>query len=249
MRCSTSSNLCFCAFNAALLLLAANGDALAEFATYNGTTDAESAWQAAAHMSYLEDFEPYTPGTQIPSLPSLGVTFDELAGGGYPFAYLFSEGPPHGPMHLGNFPNGINSINQWNDVIMRPMPDYRITAFGFWNGDGQYDTYAATAYDANGNALGSIGAYKDTFAGCISDTAISYVIFDGNTGDGWNHLDGLQTNAVAMSLPEPAASILILSGVVSTCLAAWQRYIRWKCPHIACPTQPVPALQALDNNN
>ena len=71
---------------------------------------------------------------------------------------------------------------------------------------------SASAYDVNGVCLGEIGADKGRFAGFISDVAISRVVFDGNTGDGWNHLDGLQTNA---TVPIPGAVWLLSSGIAS----------------------------------
>jgi hypothetical protein len=80
---------------------------------------------------------------------------------------------------------------------------------GFWNGDGQADTLVTFAYDTSGNLLGSVGAFTGTFAGFVSDTPIGWVRFEGDTGDGWNHLDGLQVNAV----PEPSSALLIAFGV------------------------------------
>ena len=82
-------------------------NALAGFSVFHD----ESAWRAAADPTVLEDFESFTNGTQIPSLPKLNLAFDELAGGGHPQAYLFG-GTPYGPMHLGNFPNGINLVRK-----------------------------------------------------------------------------------------------------------------------------------------
>jgi len=183
----------------------------AAFVTFNGDSTAELNWQAAAGTTVLENFESYAAGTQISSLPALGISFDQLAGGGYPQAYPFG-GTPHGPMQLGNFPNGINYINQWDDIVVRVLPGYTITALGYWNGDGQRDTLVATAYDAAGNVLGSVGSFKWTFAGFVSDTPIAKVVFSGNTGDGWNHLDGLQTNAVS-TVPLPVSLWLFLSGL------------------------------------
>ena len=80
---------------------------------------------------------------------------------------------------------------------------------GFWNGDGQQDTLVAFAYDGSGALLGTAGAFSGGFAGFVSDVPIGWVRFDGNTGDGWNHLDGLQVNSV----PEPATLSLTLLGV------------------------------------
>jgi hypothetical protein len=192
-----------------VILTGWHNSVLANFIQYSN----ESSWQAAAGTTVLEDFESYSVGDTFSSLPALGVGFTELSGGGFPNIYRHpADVTPYGRNHLGNFPNGINSINRWADTTMFVLSGYNIKAVGFWNGDGQADTLFASAYDANGVHLGDIGAFKGTFAGFISDVAISRVVFDGNTGDGWNHLDGLQTNA---TVPIPGAVWLLSSGIAS----------------------------------
>lgn len=176
----------------------------------------EALWRAAAGTTVLEDFESYSDGSQIPELNSLNLVFDELAGGGFPQAYLFSDNTPHGSTQLGNFPNGINETNRWNDTIARPAPGFVLRSMGFWNGDGQSDTLVAFAYNASGDLLGSVGAFTGTFAGFVSDTPIASVRFEGDTGDGWNHLDGLQVNAV----PETSSALLFAVGLG---VLAWSR--------------------------
>lgn len=193
-----------------ILAIITSHSASAAFVTYNGGTIEESNWQTAAGTTMLDDFEAYAIDTQITSLPELGIGFDTLAGGGFPNIYNHGGGIPYGSLHLANFPNGINEINRWDDIVLHVLPGFNITALGYWNGDGQSDTLVATAYDLFGNALGSVGAFKGTFAGFISDVSISYVVFDGKTGDGWNHLDGLQTNVV----PIPAAFWLFPSALI-----------------------------------
>lgn len=165
--------------------------ASAGFHTYTGDLAEEAFWRAFAGNTFFEDFESYPADTQITSLASLQLTFDELAGGGHPQTYQFS-GTPYGPMQLGNFPNGINEINRWNDIIVRPMNGVPLYSLGFWNGDGQNDTLVAFAYGTSGDLLGSVGAFTGNFGGFISDLPVASVRFEGDTGDGWNHLDGLQ---------------------------------------------------------
>lgn len=183
-----------------LFLLILSLNAQAAFITYNGGSPEETAWQTAAGSTLLENFQSYSSGTQVSTMDSIGLEFGQLAGGGYPVTYSYG-GSPHGAMEIANFPNGINETNRWDDFIINVMPEYVVTAFGFWNSDGNGSTLVATAYDAAGNNLGSISSYRGTFAGFISDVAVSQIVINGNTGDGWNHMDGLQTNANEVSLP------------------------------------------------
>lgn len=199
------------------VLLGDAGESSAAFISYAD----ESTWQSAAGTFSLEDFESYSAGVQISSLPSLGIEFETLDGGGFPVTYNFG-GPSHGPMHLANFPNGINAINRYDDIILKANTGVFITALGFWNGDGQSDTLFATAYDASDNVVGTIGAFKDTFAGFTSNDGVVRVVFDGNTGDGWNHLDGLQVSTTPV--PEPASGTLVALGLLS--LSARRRGIQ-----------------------
>ncbi len=190
-------------------------NATATLLTYNGGIAEEAAWQTAAGTTILEDFESYAVGSQLSELLSLGIGFDTLAGGGTPNIYNHHECcvTPYGTKHLGNFPNGINAINRWDDISMYVLGGFEITALGFWNGDGQADTLVASIYDLSNNLLGTIGAFKGTFSGFISDVAISRIIFDGNTGDGWNHLDGLQTNAMRAASPIPIPGTIALFSI------------------------------------
>lgn len=196
----------------ALLLATSTSSAFASFVTFGGDVVEEANWRTAVGNYALEDFESYPQGTQIMSLPALGIQFDELAGGGFPQTYFFG-GTPHGPMHLGNFPNGINAINRWDDTVVHALPGWSISGFGFWNGDGQSATLVARAYDASNNLLGSVGAFKGTFAGFFSDIPVASLVFDGNTGDGWNHLDGLQTGFQSNQIPEPGTLFVLISGL------------------------------------
>jgi hypothetical protein len=139
-----------------LIVLTVSNNASSAFVTYNGGVVEESNWQADAGTTMLDNFETYTVGTQISSLPTLGVGFDTLAGGGFPNIYNHGGGTPHGQLHLANFPNGINAINRWDDIVLHVLPGFNITALGYWNGDGQSDTLVATAYDSSDNVLGSV---------------------------------------------------------------------------------------------
>ena len=110
----------------------------------------------------LEDFESYPVGSQLSGVPALGLGFNTLAGGGTPNIYNHHECcvTPYGTKHLGNFPNGINSINRYDDISMYVLDGYEVTALGFGMGDGQADTLVASIYDGSNNFLGTVGAFK-----------------------------------------------------------------------------------------
>ena len=200
-----------------LVLSGLSSHASAAFATYSD----ESLWRNAVGGDFnVESFESFSVGEQISSLPALGVRFDELAGSGLPAIYKHAaDTTPYGRNHLGNFPNGVGGTNRFDDIVLRPLPGFELRALGYWNGDGQADTFVASAYDEFGNKLGDVGAFKSQFAGFVSMVPVARVVFDGNTGDGWNHLDGLQTS------PVPLPPALYVLSVALGCLAllGWRR--------------------------
>jgi len=202
------------------LILLSSTSAWSAFISYSN----ESNWQIAAGSTVIEDFQSYTAGTQLASLPALGLGFDVLSGGGFPATYQhFANTTPYGRMHLGNFPNGINAINRYDDMSMYVLSGQIITALGFWNGDGQNAVMTAEIYDQSNNLLGTIGALKGTFAGFTSSVSIGRVVFLGNTGDGWNHIDGLQTNVISSAVPEPSTFLLMALGLLGVI------YLKRKC--------------------
>lgn len=213
------------AFNRALLALFVSICASATAFTTAASAavvkySSEASWQTALGgpgAVALENFEGYLAGTPISSLPGLGVAFDPLAGGGQPSTYLHPvDNTGYGRMHLANFTNNNpTAYPRNNDIVLTVASGYLITALGFWNGDGQSSIYRADIYDASNNVtpVDFVQALSPTFAGFISDTAITKVVFLGNSanGDGWNHLDGLQTNATVV--PLPAAAWFLLSAL------------------------------------
>ena len=64
-----------------------------------------------------------------------------------------------------------------------------------------------------------MGAFKSTFKGFVSMVPVAQVVFDGNTGDGWNHLDGLQTSPV----PLPAALPMLSAALLCLTFIRWRR--------------------------
>src|SRR5262249_53100196 len=105
-----------------LVVTIASSYAEAAFVTYSN----EAAWQAAASPTHLEDFESYPGGAQITTLPALGVSFEPLAGGGFPSTYFFPSGDTtHGPMHLANFLNqNPEAGHRYDDIVMNVLSGY-----------------------------------------------------------------------------------------------------------------------------
>lgn len=186
-------------------------------ATFNVFSD-ESLWKAAAGSTATEDFESYDVGQQVEVLDSIGIVFDALPSGGFPAIYLHSEDTsPYGRKHIGNFPQGIVSgPDRFADIVLRPKLGTTLSAFGFYNGDGQASTTEATAYDLFGNVLGIVTAGKAQFGGFVSDTAIGSVVLDGGVGaDGWDHWDGLSTAGSVAPIPLPASAWFTTLGLAA----------------------------------
>lgn len=200
----------------AAILCATASDTLAAFTGYTGGVTAEGNWQTAAGTTVLENFDGFASGNQIQTLPALGVGFDAIDPGLglFPGIYLHSvANTPSAPLQLSNMPSGLPTATyRYADIELYVLPGYTITALGFWNGDPQ-GVMTITVYDAANNVLGNVSAALNipafnpattmAFAGFVSDVPIARVHFEGATGDGWNHIDNLQTNAVRVVLPEP----------------------------------------------
>ena len=222
------------ALASAIAVLAAAAPASAAFfSTYTGGTADETAWRTAAGSYVLETFNSFVQGTSIPSLPALGVKFDLISPTngctscppGYPAIYTHDNNTPSGGTQLSNMPvGGFPNVNYINaDIMLRVLPGYTITALGYWNGDPQ-GPMTITVYDALDNVLGSVSAAINTsssfnsstltFAGFVSDVPFDHILFEGNTGDGYNHIDDLQTNAVVTAAPEPGAAGLFAAALL-----------------------------------
>lgn len=215
----------FLVLAAAICGLAA-GEARAAFTGYTGGLTEEGNWQTAAGTTVLENFDGFASGNQIQTLPALGVGFDAIDPGLglFPGIYLHTvANTPSAPLQLSNMPSGSPTPTyRYADIELFVLPGDTITALGFWNGDPQ-GVMTITVYDAANNVLGSVSAAinpntpfdtsKRSFAGFVSDVPFARVHFEGSTGDGWNHIDNLQTNAVHVALSEPGSLAILGFGL------------------------------------
>jgi hypothetical protein len=202
-------------FASSALAMCLAPDGAQAFVTYSGGLAAESDWQAAAGTTVLETFDSYAGGTQIQILTNLGVGFDPIyQGNQYPGIYIHPvANTPSQPHQLSNMPDGTpQGAFQNLDIELYVLSGYTITALGFWNGDPN-GPMVITVYDEFDNVLGSVSAPTNpdvafgpstlTFVGFVSDIPFARIHFEGATGDGWNHIDDMQTNW----LPEPTGAL------------------------------------------
>lgn len=197
--------------------------ASAAFMTYQGDLTQETSWRAAAGAGAepLETFDGFTAGTMIQTLPALGVGFQEIAPGLYPGVYQHGvDNTPSDPRQLSNMPSGTpNPAYQSADIVLYVLPGFVVTAVGFWNGDPQA-AMTGSVFDASNNLLGTFAAAvagnATNFAGFTSDVAVHRIVFEGSVGDGYNHIDDLQTNAAHIAIgevPEPMTLSLLGAGL------------------------------------
>lgn len=208
-------------------LITGTGSASAAFITYQGGAGAQTSWQTAAGAGTepLETFDGFTAGTMVPTLPGLGIGFEPIAAGLYPGVYQHGvDNTPSGPLQLSNMPSGTpNPAYQNADIVLYVLPGFELTAVGFWNGDPQA-AMTGSVYDASDTLLGTFAAASPgngtsltvNFAGFTSDIAVHRIVIEGSVGDGYNHIDDLQTNAariVTNGVPEPMTLSLLGAGL------------------------------------
>ena len=189
--------------------------AQALFLTFEGGATEHTAFQSAAGPTALETFDGFAGGTQISSLPGLGIGFGEIAPGLFPGVYVHGvDNTPSLPHQLSNMPTGFPQVaHQFADIVILATGVGNLNAFGYWNGD-QQGNMVATAFDADDNVLGSVSAaISGGFAGFVTDGSVARIVFDGNVGDGWNHVDDFETAFdLFTEVPSPGAALLFALG-------------------------------------
>lgn len=192
--------------------------AQALFLTFEGGVAEHAAFQTAAGPTALETFDGFAGGTQVSSLPGLGIDFGEIAPGLFPGIYVHGiDNTPSLPHQLSNMPTGFPQVaHQFADIVILATGAGDLNAFGYWNGDPQ-GNMVATAFDADDNILGSVSAaVSGGFAGFVTDGAVTRIVIGGNVGDGWNHVDDFETAFnLFTEIPAPASGAILIVSLVA----------------------------------
>jgi hypothetical protein len=198
------------------LLCVVSAPAVATVVTY---TD-ETAWRAAVGTYTLENFDGFTGGAQVSSLPSLGLSLDKLgAYNTYPAIYDNQCGADlkSGVNMLINFGYPCD-LNLKGDLVFRPLAGSNILAMGYWNTGGN-DRTKLEFFDANGTVMGSIIAdYGLRFVGIVSTVAPSWIRIREDGGNQIFSIDDLQVAGQiaggSSGVPEPQTLALMLAGLM-----------------------------------
>lgn len=177
----------------------------------------ESAFQAAAGGVNLQTFDSFAAGTQLTSLPGLGISFGPLTGGVFPSVEASSSG-----FGGTNFtpPNVLFNAVQpqlpgLGPIVLLPLnSNNRIFAVGYWNTGGD-DSTTIRFFDANNNLLesGTLGTSGLLFLGIVNPTGAARVEIDaGPIGNGFFSIDNLQVRvapAAVTAVPEPVTFAVV----------------------------------------
>ncbi|TWT45256.1 hypothetical protein RAS1_16780 [Phycisphaerae bacterium RAS1] len=190
--------------------------ASAQFLPFAGDESAHVLFENAAGSGLgLEDFDSYSDGANVASLPGLHVSFDDPLpfAQAYEASHIFARSEPN---QLANRPPD-SDVN--NPYIIRPEPGLLISALGLWETSSTpagIDQLRLTAFDGNGLILGSVDTpfAGVAFAGFVVSSGASRVEISvlGNA-DGRNGFDDLQIGTV----PEPAtvSLLVVAAGIIA----------------------------------
>jgi hypothetical protein len=189
------------AIAAALMLSAAipQGDARA-----TAFTD-EGLWRAAVFNVFaLETFDSIAAGSDVTSLPALGVRFDPLNDGTQPTVQPYSstggvvKSGPHNLLNDRDF-----SLPARGPFVLRPIdPADFIFGLGLWNVGGD-DTLRLSFFDAGDVLIEEVvSALSSGFFGIVNATGAKRAVVDFTGGNGYTPVDDLQTAARATIDPD-----------------------------------------------
>jgi hypothetical protein len=179
----------------------------------------ESAWRAAVAGVYsLETFDSSSAGSDVGSLPALGLKFDTLSDGTLPTvqSYAFTGGlVKSGPNNLLN--DRDQSLPGRGPITVRPFtPGDFIFGLGMWNVGGD-DQLRLSFYDAADNLIEQVTSSPSFgFFGLVNSAGATRAVVDFVGGNGYAPTDDWQT-AVRVTIdpggiPEPSTWAMMIGG-------------------------------------
>ena len=206
----------FVAFISAFLFASA-GISQATTLTFND----ETAWRAAVGGVYgFQNFDSLAAGTDVFTLPALGLSLDPLNDGTQPTVQPYSS---TGGV-VRSAPNNILNDRDFSlpgrgPITVRPTAaaDY-IFGLGMWNVGGD-DTLKLSFYGADDTLIASvISAASSGFFGIVDDTGAKYAVMDFVGGNGYAPTDDWQAATRSTFEPAPVplpASVPLLAGALA----------------------------------
>jgi len=201
---------------------------LVHFASASSFTD-EAAWRASVGGIYaLETFDSIAAGSDVTTLPALGIQFGALNDGTQPTvqAYANTGGV------VKSAPNNLLNDRDFSLPGRGPYTIFPLNAgtfvfgLGLWNVGGD-DTLRLTFYDASNNVIESVDSPSSSgFFGITNSAGASKAVIDFIGGNGYAPVDDLQTatRTTFAASPEPGSMVLFASGLIAAGL--WRRRAR-----------------------
>ena len=181
----------------------------------------EAAWRAAAVTFAFENFDSIAVGTDVTTLPALGIRFDPLNDGTQPTvqAYSFTGGIPRStPNNLLN--DRDNTLPGRGPLSIRPLNagDF-IFGLGMWNVGGD-DQLSLSFFNASGGLIEQVTSASGTgFFGIINPAGATRAQVDFVQGNGYAPVDDFQTatrqtfDPGPNPVPEPETYAMMLAGL------------------------------------
>lgn len=187
----------------------------------------EALWRAAAVNFAFENFDSIAAGSDVTTLPALGIRFDPLNDATQPTVqnYSFTGGVVQSSPH--NLLNDRdNTLPGRGPLSIRPLNagDF-IFGLGMWNVGGD-DQLSLSFFDANGNLIEQVtSAISSGFFGIINSAGASRAQVDFVQGNGYAPVDDFQTatRQTFNPVPEPETYAMMLAGLGLLGFAARRR--------------------------
>lgn len=180
----------------------------------------EALWRAAVGGVFaLETFDAIAGGSDVNTLPALGISFDPLDDGTQPTVQPYSSTGGVVKTAPNNLLNDRDfALPARGPYTMRPINagDF-LFGLGLWNVGGD-DTLRLSFYDAADNLLEQVtSASSQGFFGIVNTAGAKKAVVDFVGGNGYAPVDDLQTatRPTFNGVPEPATAALALMGLLA----------------------------------